>query len=121
MVRRKPYTNEASRAKRLNYVKTYQNTDIDFWKYVLWFDESKFNLLGSDRSHSKKNMIHNVLCQQLSMEAVVLKFGGCCTWHGVGNLLFINGNMIGDIYEAILKENLTQPAKKLNLRKNVVF
>ena len=27
------------------------------------------------RSHPKKSMIQNVLCQQLSMEVVVLKFG----------------------------------------------
>ena len=26
----------------------YENKDMDFWKRVLWSDESKFNLFGTD-------------------------------------------------------------------------
>ena len=126
VARRKPYVNKASRAKRLNYVKTYQNKDMDFWKYVLWSDESKFNLFGSDgkvmvwRSPKEE---HDPKCTVPTVKygGGSVKVWGCCACHGVGNLVFINGNMTGDMYKDILKENLIQSAKKLNLGKNMVF
>ena len=31
------------RIKRLNYVKMYENKDMNFWKRVLWSDELKFS------------------------------------------------------------------------------
>ena len=45
----KPYLYKANRVKCLNYVKMYQNKRTAFcWKHVLWLDESKYNLFGSD-------------------------------------------------------------------------
>ena len=35
VARKRPYVNKASRIKRLNYVKMYENKDMDFWKRVL--------------------------------------------------------------------------------------
>ena len=32
--RKKPYVNKASRIKHLNYLKRFENKDIDFWKRV---------------------------------------------------------------------------------------
>ena len=48
VARKKPYVNKANRLKRLNYVKTYRDKEMSFWKHVLWSDESKYNLFGSD-------------------------------------------------------------------------
>ena len=46
--RKKPYFNKANRGKRLEYVRTYREKPLGFWNNVIWLDESKFNLFGSD-------------------------------------------------------------------------
>jgi hypothetical protein len=40
--------NERNRRKRLEFARTYVDKPNDFWKTVLFFDESKFNIFGSD-------------------------------------------------------------------------
>jgi transposase len=46
--RKKPFINERNRRKRLEFASAYVNKPIDFWKTLLFFDESKFNIFGSD-------------------------------------------------------------------------
>ena len=43
-----PYLNKANRVNRLNHAKMYPGKRTAFWKHVLWSDESKYNLFGSD-------------------------------------------------------------------------
>ena len=49
VARKKSYVNKVNRRKRLEYAKNYREKPFDFWNKVLWLDESKFNLFGSDR------------------------------------------------------------------------
>ena len=48
VTRKKPYVNKVNRGKRLEYAKTYPEKPLGYWDNVLWTDESKFNLFGSD-------------------------------------------------------------------------
>ena len=48
VVRKKPYVNRINRRKRLEYAKNYPEKPFGFWNKMLWSDESKFNLFGSD-------------------------------------------------------------------------
>ena len=48
IARKKPYLNKANRGKRLEYARTYREKPLSFWNNVIWSDESKFNLFGSD-------------------------------------------------------------------------
>ena len=48
VTRKGPYMNKASRIKRLNDVKMYENKDMDFWKRILWSDGSQNKLFGTD-------------------------------------------------------------------------
>ena len=50
-----------------------------------------------------------------------IKVWGCFAWNGVGNLVFIKGNMTGEMYKNILHENVFQPSKKLQLGSDMVF
>ena len=63
VTRKKPYVNKVNRGKRLEYAKTYREKPLDYWDNVLWTDESKFNLFGSDGSggHRRKSLIQNTL------------------------------------------------------------
>jgi hypothetical protein len=46
--RKKPYINLRNRKKRMAFANKYLSKDNTFWSRVLWSDESKFNLFGSD-------------------------------------------------------------------------
>ena len=48
VARKKPYVNKVNRGKRIAFAKTYREKPPGFWNNVLWSDESKFNLFGSD-------------------------------------------------------------------------
>ena len=48
VARKRPYVNKASRLKRLKFLKIMSAKPLNFWNTVLWSDESKFNLFGSD-------------------------------------------------------------------------
>jgi hypothetical protein len=45
---KKNFINERNRGKRLEFARSSVNKPIDFWKTVLFSDESKFNMFGSD-------------------------------------------------------------------------
>ncbi len=126
VARKKPYVNKASRLKRLRYVKIYPNKDMDFWKHVIWSDESKFNMFGSDG----KVIVWRVPREEFQRECTVptvkhgggnVKVWGCFAWNGMGNLVFIDGNLTGEMYKDILQNNLFQSAKKLQLNRQMVF
>ena len=48
VARKKPYVDKANRVKRIQYAKKYREQLLCSWDQVLWTDESKFNLFGSD-------------------------------------------------------------------------
>ena len=48
VARKKPYVNKINRGKRIANAKMMMEKPYDYWKHVLWSDESKFNLFGSD-------------------------------------------------------------------------
>ena len=50
-----------------------------------------------------------------------IKVWGYFAWNGVGNLVFIEGNMKVEMYKSILDENLFQSSKKLQLGSGMVF
>lgn len=48
VARKKPVISNTNRQKRLEIAKTHLNKTIEFWKNVIFSDESKFNIFGSD-------------------------------------------------------------------------
>ncbi|GFX72901.1 transposable element Tcb1 transposase [Trichonephila clavipes] len=42
--RKKPYISEVNRKRRLEFVMKYKNKPMDFWKKVIFSDESKFEI-----------------------------------------------------------------------------
>ena len=45
---KKPYVTKINRGKRLKFAKEMLEKPVNFWKNVVWSDESKFNLFDSD-------------------------------------------------------------------------
>ncbi|CAF4869199.1 unnamed protein product [Rotaria socialis] len=92
-------------AKDLNMLITYRKKPLGFWNSVLWSDESKFNLFGSDGKHGGGNV----------------KRWRCFSASGVGNSVIIDGNMTGELYRDILQKTLLQSVKKLNMNNDWYF
>ena len=48
VARKKPFISEVNRKKRLSFAEVYKTKSFDFRRTVIFSDESKFNLFGSD-------------------------------------------------------------------------
>ena len=48
VAQKKSCVNRINRGKRIVYVKVMVEKPFDYWKHVLWSDESKFNVFGYD-------------------------------------------------------------------------
>lgn len=47
--RKKPYINERNRKKRIDFANEYKNKTNEFWNKVIFSDESKYNIFGSEK------------------------------------------------------------------------
>lgn len=120
VARKKPLLSERNRKLRKSFAQEYSKEEETFWDDVIFLDESKFNLFGSDG----KTMVWRKPNTELQKEHLrpTVKHGGgsvmiwgCISTKGVGNLVFINGIMNQEQYLKILKENLKQSAEKMGI------
>ncbi|GBM76663.1 hypothetical protein AVEN_206543-1 [Araneus ventricosus] len=93
---------------------------LEFWNSVLFVDDSKYNVFGSDG----KQIVWRKPNSELEMKILTpsVKHGGgsqmvlgCMSAVGVGNLHFIEGMMDKYMYLDILKQNLKQSAEKMGI------
>lgn len=47
--RKRPFISAINKKKRLQFARKYANMPLDFWKKILWTDESKFELFGQKK------------------------------------------------------------------------
>lgn len=124
--RRKPLISEKNRKLRLEFAKNYLDKDTHFWDSVIFTDESKFNIFGSD-GRQKVWREPNTAMQLKNLTPTVKHGGGnvmvwgCMAASGAGNLHFIDVRMDRFVYLELLKENLEESAKKLGLESMYTF
>ena len=124
--RQKPLINETNRKKRLEFAENNLQHDFNYWKSVIFTDESKFNIFGSD-GRVKVWRKPNEELKKRNLNASVKHGGGsvmvwgCFSAAGIGKLHFIKGTMNAEKYVEILKENLKPSAAKLGLENNFKF
>ena len=126
VARKKPLLNKDNRTKRIRYAKTMLEKSFSYWKDVLWSDESKFNLFGSDGKimvwrSTNEEFDPRCTAPTVKYQAGSVMVWGCFSRVGVGNLHFIDGIMDRFMYREILEKNLTESARKLGLGPNFVF
>ena len=111
VARKKPCVNKINRGKRIAYAKMMMEKPYYYRKHVLWSDESKFNLFGSDG----KIMVWRSTMEEYDPKCTVptVKHNGgsgmvwtCFSRSGVESLCFIEGNMDRFLYREILRKNL---------------
>jgi hypothetical protein len=111
--RKRPLLKSRHRRARMEFAERHLEWTIEDWKRVIWSDETKINRLGSDGRKYVWKDVGESLSDRL-VEGTV-KFGGgnlmmwgCMGWDGVGYASKIDGRMDGDLYMAILEDELQQ-------------
>ena len=126
MLLEKNYVDKTNRMKYIQYAKKYREQLLCFWDQVLWTDESKFNLFGSDGRVMVWRTPQETFNPRRTVPTVKHEGGNKKCWgsfssSSVGNLVFIDGNMTREVCRDILQRNLFESVKKLNLRRNWVL
>ncbi|CAF3709059.1 unnamed protein product [Rotaria sp. Silwood1] len=121
IARKKPFIKKSNRRKRVLWSREQLLKPMEFWNSILWSDESKFNLFGSDGRQIVWRQPHEAMKRECLQPTV--KYGGgsvmvwgCMSASGVGNLVLVEGIMYKEQYEKILNENVRQSAKKLKMK-----
>ncbi|GFU95028.1 transposable element Tcb1 transposase [Trichonephila clavipes] len=126
VARKKPFISLQNQKKHLEFAKAHQLKADNFWKKVIFSDESKFNIFGSDGRRTVWRKPNTALDPK-NLHPTVKHGGGsvmvwgCMASNRVGNLVFIDGIIGHKLYIDILNNNLKETAKKLGLDRNFIF
>ncbi|GFX19529.1 transposable element Tcb2 transposase [Trichonephila clavipes] len=126
VARKKPLIGKRNRVKRLNFTKEHILKPQQFWNEVIFSDESKFNIFGSDGRRMvwrKPNTSHHPKHTTPTVKhgGGTVMVWGCMAVLGVGKLVFIDGIMHKMAFLNILQNNLKESADKLGLGSNFIF
>ncbi len=106
---------------RKQFTEDKQNKDMDYWNRVLWSDETKINLFGSDGVKHvwwQPGEEYKDKCVLPTVKHVVgsVMVWGCMSAAGTGELQFIEGTMNANTYCDILKQSMIPSLRRLGRR-----
>ena len=111
VARKKPLLTSRHRAIRLKWAKERKDWTPSDWNKIVWSDESKYNLFGSDGRVYIRRRVGEELLSECTQQTV--KFGGgsvmvwgCMSCDGVGPLVKVEGRMSGRDYIRLLSQTL---------------
>ncbi len=116
--RRKPLLKLAHIKAWKQFAKDNLAKSMNYWKHVLWSDESKVNLFDSEGVQQVwrrpgEEYQDNCALPTVKHGGGSIMVWGCMTTAGTGELRFIEGNMYSNMYGDILKHkmfsNITTP------------
>ena len=114
--RKNPYLSSKHRKRRLEFAKEHEHWTIEDWSKIIWSDESKFKIFGSDgkqyywkRPEEPLNHFHVKPTVKFGGGSVMI--WGCFTSRGVGGFCRIDGMMDAKLYQQILHEDLMNTIK----------
>ena len=115
---KKPFLRKGNRQKRLVYAKNHKNWTENQWQKVLWSDESKFEIFGSNRRQYVRRRAgerYNSECLQPSVKhgGGSVMVWGCISANGVGDLVKIEGIMNAEKYRQLLIHHAVPSGKRL--------
>ncbi|CAK9820113.1 Transposable element Tcb1 transposase [Anthophora quadrimaculata] len=123
--RKRPLITVKNSKKRLEFANKYISKSEEFWKRVIFTDESKFCVFNapSKKVWRKPNTEFQKenLTQTVKHGGASLMVWGCMSAAGVGDYHIIDGTMDRWMYLNILKEHLLQSAEKFGIKDNFMF
>lgn len=107
---KKPLLRPQNKRKRLQFAKDHDHWTIDQWKSVLWSDESKFQLFGSNRRQyirrqTGERQKPNCVASKVKHGGGSVMVWGCFSYDGVGQLKKIDGILTKESYHSILQRH----------------
>lgn len=107
---KKPLLRAIHKEKRLEWAKQHEHWTVEQWKSVLWTDESKFQIFGSNRRVFVRRRSHERVSESCLVSSVKQGGGnvlvwGCFAGTVVGDLVKIDGIMRKDQYLQILRDH----------------
>lgn len=122
---KKPLISKKNRKARVEFAKAHLNWSLDQWKNILWSDESKFMLFGSDGIQYVRRPIGARYDPKYQLPTVKHGGGsvlvwGCFSYNGVGPLHKIDGKMDRQMYIHIL-ETVMRPYARRSFGRNFIF
>ncbi len=97
------------------FAKDKQLKDMDYWNHVLWSDETKINLFGSDsvkRVWRQPGEKYKCVLPTVKHGGGSVMVWGCMSATGTGELQFIEGTMNANMYCDILKQSMIPSLSK---------
>ena len=119
--RRKPLLKTIHKKARKQFAEDMSTEHMDYWNHVLWSDEVKINLFGSDgfrhvwRRPGEEYKDKCVMATVKHGDGNVMVWG-CPSVAGVGELHFIEGNMNSNMYCERLQQSMSLFLQKLGRR-----
>jgi transposase len=122
---KKPLLRTVNKQKRLDFAKEHIDWTIEQWKSVLWTDESKFQLFGSNRRQYVRRKPNERYIPQCVLPTVKHGGGsvmvwGCFSYGGVGELVKVEGIMRKEQYHNILQRHAIPSGTEL-IGPNFIF
>ncbi len=119
--RRKPLLKMMHKKARKQFAEDKQTNDMDYWYHVLWSDETKTNLFGSDGVKHVKRQPGEEYKDKCVLPTVKhgggsVMVGGCMSAAGTVELQFIEGTMKANMYCDILKQSRIPSLRRLGCR-----
>ncbi len=116
--RRKPLLKMMHKKACKPFAEDEQTKDMDYWNHVLWSDETKIHLFGSDgvkRVWWQPGEEHKDKCVMPTVKhgGGSVMVWGCMSAAGTGELQFIEGTMNANMYCDILKRSIIPSLQRL--------
>ena len=126
VARKKPFIGKKNRRLRLKWARDHASWSIEDWRRVIWTDETKFNMFGSDGIFRVWREPGNAMDPKYLRGTVKhgggsVMFWGSIGWNGVGILHHIPGIMVKEVYRDTLIKKLPATLRKLRLRGGFIF
>ena len=120
----KNFVSEKNLATRLAFAHRYVNMPLEFWRRVVWTDESPFTLRNNNRrrvirTKKEKNQPF-AMTGTVKHDKRINVWGGFAT-HGVGNFHWIKGIMDKEVYKQILIHHVRPTLHRLFPAKDFIF
>ncbi len=119
--RRKPLLKMMHKKARKQFAEDKQTKDMDYWNHVLWSDETKLNLFGSDGVKGVWRQPGEEYKDKCVLPTV--KHGGgsimvwdCMSAAGTEELQLIEGTMDANMYCDILRQSMIPSLRRLGCR-----
>ncbi len=119
--RRKPLLKMMHKKARKQFAEDKQIKDVEYWNHVLWSDETKINLFGSDGVKGVWQQPDEDYKYKCVLPTVKHGGGSVMVWDcrsasGTGELQLIEGTMNSNMYCEILKQSMIPSLRRLSRR-----